>query len=71
LPNLLGWVVIAANDGSTVPASTCKESNWKARFRQAVKNLAPKGIFGVRVPLRFFISFRLNKNQLTRFFTDQ
>ena len=26
------------------------------------ENLAAKGIFGVRVPLRFFISFRLNKN---------
>jgi len=25
-------------------------------------NLAAKGIFGVRVPLRLFFSFRLNKN---------
>ena len=33
LPNLFSWVVIARNDSSTVPASTCKESNWKARFR--------------------------------------
>ena len=27
--------LIAANDGSTVPASTYKESNWKARFRRS------------------------------------
>jgi len=33
LPNLFSWVVIAANDGSAVPALTCKESNWKVRFR--------------------------------------
>jgi len=26
------------------------------------ENLAAKGIFGVRVPLRFLFSFRLNKN---------
>jgi len=25
----------AAKDGSTVPASTCKESNWKARFSRS------------------------------------
>jgi len=35
LPNLFSWVVIAANDGSTAPASTCKESNRKARFRRS------------------------------------
>jgi len=34
-------------------------------------NLAAKGIFGVRVPLRFFFSFRLNKNNTRDFFTDQ
>ena len=27
--------MIAANDGSTVPESTYKESNWNARFRQS------------------------------------
>jgi len=71
LPNLFSWVVIAANDGSTVPATNCKESKWKARFRQAAKNLAANGIFGVRVPLRLFISFRLNKNNPRDLFTDQ
>ena len=35
------------------------------------ENLATKGIFGVRVPLQFFISFRLNKNNPRDFFTDQ
>jgi len=35
LPNLFSWVVIAANDGSTIPATTYKESNWKARFRRS------------------------------------
>jgi len=35
------------------------------------ENLAAKGIFGVRVPLPFFISFRLNKNNPRDFFTDQ
>ena len=35
------------------------------------ENLATKGIFGVRVPLRFFFSFRLNKNNPRDFFTDQ
>jgi len=34
-------------------------------------NLAANGIFGVRVPLRFFISFRLNKNNPRDMFTDQ
>jgi len=28
-------------------------------------------IFGVRVPLRFFFSFRLNNNNPRDFFTDQ
>jgi len=32
------------------------------------KNLAAKGIFGVRVPLRFFFSFRLNKNNPAIFY---
>ena len=27
--------MIAANDGSTDPASTCKDSNWKAQFRRS------------------------------------
>jgi len=31
------------------------------------ENLTAKGIFGVRVPLRFFFSFRLNKNNLRDF----
>jgi len=31
------------------------------------ENLTAKGIFGVRVPLRFFFSFRLNKNHLRDF----
>jgi len=35
------------------------------------ENLAAKGIFGVRVPLRFFFSFRLNKNNPRDLFTDQ
>ena len=35
------------------------------------ENLAAKGIFGVRVPLQFFISFRLNKNNPRDFFTEQ
>ena len=35
------------------------------------ENLAAKGIIGVRVPLRFFFSFRLNKNNPRDFFTDQ
>jgi len=35
------------------------------------ENLEANGIFGVRVPLQFFISFRLNKNNPRDFFTDQ
>jgi len=35
------------------------------------ENLAAKGIFGVRVPLRLFFSFRSNKNNPRDFFTDQ
>ena len=35
------------------------------------KNLAAKGVFGIRVPLRFFFSFRLNKNNPRDIFTDQ
>jgi len=35
------------------------------------ENLATKDIFGVRVLLRFFFSFRLNKNNPRDFFTDQ
>jgi len=35
------------------------------------ENLAAKGIFGVRVPLQFLFSFRLNKNNPRDFFTDQ
>ena len=35
------------------------------------ENLAAKGVFGVRVPLRFFFSFRSNKNNPHDFFTDQ
>ena len=35
------------------------------------ENLAAKGVFGVRVPLRFFSSFRLNRNNPSDFFTDQ
>jgi len=35
------------------------------------ENLAAKGIFGVSVPLRFFFSFRLNKNNPGEFFADQ
>jgi len=35
------------------------------------ENLAAKGIFGVRVPLQFYISFPLNKNNPRDFFTDQ
>jgi len=34
------------------------------------ENLAAKGIFGVRAPLRFFCSFRLNKDNTRNFFTD-
>jgi len=32
------------------------------------ENMAAKGIFGVRVPLRFFFSFRLNKNNPAIFY---
>jgi len=35
------------------------------------ENLAAKGIFGVRVPLPFFFSFRSNKNNPHDFFTNQ
>jgi len=35
LTNLFSWVVIAANDGPTVPASTWKDRNRKARFRRS------------------------------------
>jgi len=35
------------------------------------ENLAAKGIFGVRAPLRFFFSFRLNTNNPRGFSTDQ
>jgi len=35
------------------------------------ENLVAKGIFGVRVPLQFFFSFRLNKNNPRDFLTDQ
>jgi len=35
------------------------------------ENLAAKGVFGVRVPLQFFFSFRLNKNNPRDVFTDQ
>jgi len=45
-----------------------------ALFQQGshnLTNLAAKGIFGVRVPLQFFFSFRLNKNNPGDFFTDQ
>jgi len=35
------------------------------------ENLAAKDIFGIRVPLRIFFSFRLNKNNPRDFFTDQ
>jgi len=35
------------------------------------ENLAANGIFGVRVLLRLFISFRLNKNNPRDLFTDQ
>jgi len=35
------------------------------------ENLAAKGVFGVRVPLRFFFSFRLNKKNPRVFFTDE
>ena len=35
------------------------------------ENPAAKGIFGVRVPLRFFFLFRLNKNNPLEYFPDQ
>ena len=35
------------------------------------ENLATKGIFGVRVPLQFVFSFRLNQYNPRDFFTDQ
>jgi len=35
------------------------------------ENLAAKDIFGIRVPLRIFFSFRSNKNNPRNFFTDQ
>jgi len=35
------------------------------------ENLPAKGIFGVRVPLQLFFSFRLNKSNPRDFFTDQ
>ena len=35
------------------------------------ENLAANGVFGVRVPLRLFISFRLNKNNPRDLFTNQ
>ena len=35
------------------------------------ENLAARGILGVRVPLWFFFSFCLNKNNPSDFFTDQ
>jgi len=35
------------------------------------ENLAVTRIFGVRVPLRFFFSFHLNKNNPRDCFTDQ
>jgi len=34
------------------------------------ENVAARGIFGVRVPLRFFYSFRLNKNNPRDVYTD-
>jgi len=34
-------------------------------------NLPANGIFGVRVPMRFFLSFSLNVNNPRDFFADQ
>jgi len=53
---------------------TPSEKHFNIELKSIVaqhENLAAKVILSVRVSLRFFFSFRLNKNNLRDFFTDQ